>query len=443
MSASTRRHGRRWPSPILAVALWTIAAPAAAQDAGAPPACPAVPIGRACQVDADCGPGGLCFEGVADGYCTVRRDLDCCPPGARRLAGLDVCVVDCAVDADCPARPARQCTTEGFCWGCLAPPADAPIGAACATDDDCGGAGCLTAVGASRVEGGVCTLDVPAHCCPPGTGPGLLSGQRFCLPACRVDADCGRAGWGCDHEALGVCRPGAHAPPGDGGVAGTAARAARRTRRRRATRRRRRGDGGARDGGARRRRRGRRRRGRRRRGRRRRGRRRTPSDGGASRDGAAPDDARITADARADGGARPTPRRPHARRRRHRLRADAGHGAAVGDVGGAAAAGDDGCDCRATSAAPAPGWLALLLLGLIRRRRRRAEPAATVHARRDGAPRALAQTDARRRPVHPTGAASRDGPSPGRAAEPRRREAVRTPPTQRTEHDDEGSAGAR
>lgn len=349
MSASTRRPGQRWPSPILAVALWTIAAPAAAQDAGAPPACPAVPIGRACQGDADCGPGGLCFEGVADGHCTVRRDLDCCPPGARRLAGLDVCVVDCAVDADCPARPARQCAAEGFCWGCLAPPADALIGAACATDDDCGGAGCLTAVGEARVEGGVCTLDVPAYCCPPGTGPGLLGGQRFCLPVCRVDADCGRAGWGCDHDAFGVCRPGAQAPGVDAGVA----------------------DGGVTDGGA------------------------LPDGGGQPRDGSVADggagdagamDAAVAGDAAADGGpkdARVSPdgrpaadrgvtdaRTPTPRSDAAVVCADAGHAAA--DGGPPASPADDGCGCRATSGpGPTAGWVMALLLGIARRRRRR------------------------------------------------------------------------
>ncbi len=190
-------------------------------DGGPPPAeCPAVPVGAPCADDPDCGAGGVCFRGVGGGYCTVVGPEPCCPAGSTALPALDLCVRRCTTAADCPAREGRRCEGSAYCWGCRVGDG-AASGQACAGHDDCGAdATCVTTWGADgpAIEGGVCALDSPHFCCPPGTQAVPAGTVAWCLPACRQDSDCAREGWGCDHAQGGVCWPGAMAPPVDAGA---------------------------------------------------------------------------------------------------------------------------------------------------------------------------------------------------------------------------------
>ncbi|MCB9732053.1 MAG: hypothetical protein H6745_05410 [Deltaproteobacteria bacterium] len=180
-------------------------------------------LGRACATDADCGSDGLCatvVDGrpVPGGVCAKRST--CASPRVRRggrVASLDAFVLGCERDDACRTAEGHACVPVDYgTWGCL-PPAerlcDAPVGAACARDADCGADGrCETASPIyGALPGGYCVVPGDAACRPiDGLRSPLRGGEAEpFLRECLTDADCRRAeGYVCDQRPYrSVCVP--------------------------------------------------------------------------------------------------------------------------------------------------------------------------------------------------------------------------------------------
>ncbi|MCA9517411.1 MAG: hypothetical protein KC635_20865 [Myxococcales bacterium] len=180
-------------------------------------------LGRACATDADCGSDGLCatvVDGrpVPGGVCAKRST--CASPRVRRggrVASLDAFVLGCERDDACRTAEGHACVPVDYgTWGCL-PPAerlcDAPVGAACARDADCGdGGSCVLEVRLATgavlpVPGGHCRAALGASGCTlaDGVWDAAYDGQLGLLARCGADGDC-RAGWACDGW-LDACLP--------------------------------------------------------------------------------------------------------------------------------------------------------------------------------------------------------------------------------------------
>ena len=154
--------------------------------------------GAVCETGADCGDGtcltmrvgafGQPGATLPGGYCTgdCLQDSECggggvcLSSGAQGVAGS--CYRACANDADCGREGYRCRTLAEDVHGCDVAPdplADDTAGAACESDDDCGG------------TQGACRSTVPGS----GLGAGGVAAPNgYCTQACTEDSDCGAGG---------------------------------------------------------------------------------------------------------------------------------------------------------------------------------------------------------------------------------------------------------
>lgn len=177
---------------------------------------PADTAGKPCAGNDECGPGtcateveGLDGEPTAapDGYCMgmCASDTDCgaggvCVGGGAQGA-MGLCYEGCTADTDC---------REGYLCGPItstcrpAPPtdqlADDVAGTACAADGDCSGGVCLTMRGDNDpLPGGYCSGAClqDSHCGAGGLCRRTGAGAGRCYESCATDTDCTRDGYRC------------------------------------------------------------------------------------------------------------------------------------------------------------------------------------------------------------------------------------------------------
>ncbi|MEO8178728.1 MAG: hypothetical protein ABI895_07840 [Deltaproteobacteria bacterium] len=185
---------------------------------------------RSCNTDAECqaaDPGAICL-GPGNGLnycfascdvtapsfpaqCNGRDDLTCIPVSLD--FSRSYCAPACHDDAACAPRFCSLAT--GLCQD--EQPTGKPIGAGCATGDECAGGGCVSLHGQPSACTGLCTFGSTAGCgvaagavlrdaacldtaLGSGLGPGL------CTELCDVAADCEQqaAGWVCTPWPLDV-----------------------------------------------------------------------------------------------------------------------------------------------------------------------------------------------------------------------------------------------
>jgi len=179
-------------------------------------------LGAACASDADCGPDGSCHTRIAGrdvpgGVCAVSTTC-----ASRRVAwggvvsGENVVVAGCERDGDCRTGDGHACVELDFGYfGCLPPlerVCDAPVGAPCAGDGDCGADGrCETSSPIyGALPGGYCVVPEAAACRPLNGRPSpLRAGEEPWLRECLTDAECRVAeGYLCDRRPYrSVCVP--------------------------------------------------------------------------------------------------------------------------------------------------------------------------------------------------------------------------------------------
>lgn len=161
----------------------------------------ACPDGSVCEQLGD--QAVLCIDGCCSGEdcrpgfrCARRPELDvyqdlavCAEPG--------VCLVACKADAAC--ETGYRCdTASGECVPKKG--ANAGVGAACASADDCNSDTCLTSF-----PGGYCTSPCGTQLqgCEPGSDCYQLpSGSSTCMALCQASADC-RSGYRCEEVSSG------------------------------------------------------------------------------------------------------------------------------------------------------------------------------------------------------------------------------------------------
>ncbi len=170
--------------------------------------------GSECVTSNNCD-GGSCLPSVngwQEGYCTT---LDC-REGCNGddsvcisfLDGSSLCLDGCESTGDCRfgyvCREVDASATKVCFPGEADGPAAGRIGAACASDDDCGGAAeCDTSF-----PGGYCVLQGCAGLCDEGSACVDDGDGVRCLDACLETRDC-RVGYLCEE---GICRPAEETP---------------------------------------------------------------------------------------------------------------------------------------------------------------------------------------------------------------------------------------
>jgi hypothetical protein len=242
-------NGGNSPPPLLPVLT------PAADPNTAMPGAGAAAIGAACREPSDCS-SGLCLSGpkLPNGYCSrncggaviaasvicptgsacvkmgqsASSCLDLCGPGeggcrdgyvCEARDGVSVCVSRCTGDRDCPTGLACD-TAMGTCaaGGAKKPGQN---GAACAGNNDCISADCLTEAESSAFAGGYCVADCTAanvnKPCAAAAGGGICvsagNNAFLCVGACQTGADC-RGEYMCTadgslqaSEGAGICLP--------------------------------------------------------------------------------------------------------------------------------------------------------------------------------------------------------------------------------------------
>jgi Cys-rich repeat protein len=168
-------------------------------------------IGQACESNDDCG-AGSCLKTIQivntpypGGYCTAPcRSDDQCGEGAVCIPGQFGRMGSCYLACD----EAIGCSREGYicrvvsgvarCVPGSKPLPDNIVGAACSSDEDCGGGAktCAATIGNADAPGGYCTqwCAIDSDC---GTGGKCINGISIvtinsgtCYRACSMSEDC-------------------------------------------------------------------------------------------------------------------------------------------------------------------------------------------------------------------------------------------------------------